>query len=83
MCPTASYLHLPPEMDHNGFRLVEALAAPFRQFITQLEAPQRNTSITYKDPDLPSVSGQGQEENKQESDNKDKDNDNSDNTTQN
>ena len=39
VCPKESYLHLPPDMDHNEFQLMEDLCAPFKQFILQLEAP--------------------------------------------
>lgn len=28
-------------MDHNEFQLIEDLVAPFKQFIQQLEAPQK------------------------------------------
>ena len=30
VCPRESYLHLPPEMDHNEFQLIEDLVAPFK-----------------------------------------------------
>lgn len=39
VCPRESYLHLPPEMDHNEFRLLEDLILPFKKFIKEMAAP--------------------------------------------
>jgi len=39
VCPRESFLHLPADMDHNEFKLMDDLVQPFRTFISQLEAP--------------------------------------------
>lgn len=38
VCPTVSFLHLIPEMDHNEFKIMEDLILPFKKFVSQLDA---------------------------------------------
>ena len=52
VCPRESYLHLPPDMDHNEFQLIDDLVSPFKQFISQLEAPQRKAAgVSFRPPE--------------------------------
>jgi len=39
VCPNASFLHLPENMTHNDFELIEDLIVPFRDFITKIDEP--------------------------------------------
>lgn len=36
-CPTASFLHLPPDMDHNEFRFLDDLVRPFQEFVKRID----------------------------------------------
>jgi len=35
-CPSISYMHLPPNMDHNEFDFIDDLVNPFKEFIRRL-----------------------------------------------
>lgn len=34
VCPTVSFLHLIPDMDHNEFKIMEDLVLPFKKFVS-------------------------------------------------
>jgi len=39
VCPNTSFMHLPEEMTHNDFELVDDLVVPFRDFIVKIDEP--------------------------------------------
>lgn len=40
VCPMESFLHLPPNMDHNEFQLIDDLVVPFKTFMNSLDDGQ-------------------------------------------
>lgn len=42
-CPTESFMHLPPDMDHNEFDFIHDLVEPFKSFINRIDDGKRNT----------------------------------------
>lgn len=44
-CPTESYLHLPPYMDHNEFDFIEDLIKPFTEFIKRIDDSKRRPTV--------------------------------------
>ena len=50
VCPTVSFLHLVPEMDHNEFKLMEDLVTPFKQFVTRLDQGNKTNHLASPKP---------------------------------
>ena len=42
-CPTESFMHLPPDMDHNEFDFIDDLVNPFKAFVRRIEDGRKNS----------------------------------------